>query len=322
MGNTLEFPFNNEMYFEKTIDYIENQEFEQALHCIEKVYATDKSAEINHLFTLILYTLDRVEEALDIADEQKDFYLQEEKNTVFYTMILIKNHSFIEAEVLVQNHLSNEHSPYFMEWKNAHRELVLEKESVQFQVELQKKEALKGLQDIESYSGLKQVKAIKKARILELKELQNVAQTILFSPNVSTYNQKAFLELLIERKDSNEYIIQWLDGPRKIIPKDLKTFDQLPILDKLIEHIEEKLAKHPSSIDLIKTEMINDLLVLYPFIEEVIEDVDYWVNTYIDSFGLFNQEHIQKIPAAEEQKKMDKWLELLNQMAQRNLDKM
>src|SRR5699024_819499 len=71
LGDKIDFPFNNQMYLAKATACIENNDFEQALTYIEKIYATEKSYAINYFYASILYSLERYEEALEIADEYK-----------------------------------------------------------------------------------------------------------------------------------------------------------------------------------------------------------------------------------------------------------
>lgn len=317
MGDKIEFPLNSQRYFEQALQFLENQQYEKAVVCLEKVYATEKTTQINHIYTVILYTLDRVEEALEIASELKEFYMKNEKETVFYTMLLIKNHLFLEAEVLIQNHLSNNHSPYKSEWQNANKELVLERENVHFQMELEKKETIKALNEIENYSPSKQTEIIQNARQLNLPELQRAAQTLFLNTQVLPATQKAFLELLIEKEDTNNYLFQWLDGPRQIVPKQLKTFQELSILEDITDSLGTKLEKNPTAIEIIYTEMLNDLLLLYPFVEEIVTDANYWVDSYLKAFNLLDIPFNDPLPVSKEEQQMEKWLNYFNQLAHR-----
>ncbi len=318
MGDRIDFPHNNQVYFEKATNHIAEQEFEQALHYLEKIYETEQETNVNHLYTLVLYRLGRAEEALEIAQDKKEYYMQEESRAVFYTSLLIKNHLFLEAEVLIQNYLSDPTSPHYMEWKNVDQELMSERESVQRQVEIQRKETIKDLQQLTSYSALEQTEIVQKARILTLQELQEAASVLLIRPDLPPITQKAFLELLIEKEDPNEYTFHWLDGPRKIVPKQLKSFDQLSILKQVLNLLEQKLEKNPSYIEAIYTEILSDLLLLYPFVEEVITDADYWVDRYLGAFDLSTSWEETEEHLTSQEEDMNKWLDYLNQIAQRN----
>lgn len=318
LGDKIEFPFNDRMYFEQAVESIERNDFEAALENIEKVYANDKSNGVNHFYTLVLYTLDRFEEALEIANEQKNFYYQNEKHTVLYTNLLIKNQLFLEAEVLIQEHIENIHSIYHAEWQNLEKELNLERELVNYELEMQKKTTKRELGELENYSPMKQSEIIGNARDLELKELQEFARLIFFNPHTTGVTKRAFLELLVEKQDPNTYLFPWFDQQKEVVPRELEVFEHSPIVEVVDQIIEQKLHKYPSLFEIVKVEVINDLLMLYPFMEEVILDIDYWVGVYIDYFDAENQLEVQVSPQSKEQDEMKKWIEYLNQIAQRN----
>jgi len=319
MGDKIEFPFNDKMYFKQALGHIEKNEFEQALDKIEKVYANDKREAVNHLYVSVLYTLERYEEALDIAQKAKDFYINNEKNTILYTMLLIKNQLFLEAEVLIQQHLDGTVSAYEEKWENLEKELNLERELVNFEIDMQKKSTQKELFDIDSYSPMKQAKIVRKAHNLDLSFLQKIASKVFSSLTTTETVQRAFLEILIEKEDPKEYIFPWFNQQRKIIPKKLSVFEKVPIVRHMDELLAQKLEKAPSLVEVVKVEIINDLLLLYPFIEETVTNVDYWLDCYIAQFDFTNELDIHPFPKNEKQETMQTWINHLNQRAQRNI---
>ena len=319
MGDKIEFPFNDRMYFERAVEYIEKNNFEEALECIEKVYVNDKGTAVNHLYTLILYTLERYDEALEIANEQKDFYISQEKHATLYTMLLIKNQLFLEAEVLIQEHITELHSFYYSEWQSLERELNLERELVNFEIEMKKQATKKELIELDTYSPSKQTEIIQKARDLELQDLQQRASSVFTSPYISGMTQRAFLELLVEKQDPNKYLFPWFNQQKEVIPKEIHSFDQVEIVKKIDDLLSRKLHKYPSLFDVVKMEMVNDLLLLYPFIEDVVTDMDYWVDCYIEHFDFSDQLKIDTTTQIDEQIEMKSWINRLHQVAGRNL---
>jgi len=318
MGDKIEFPFNDKMYFKQAIAHIEKHEFERALEKIEKVYDNDQRHAVNHLYTSVLYTLERYEEALDIASKDKDFYMKNEKNTILYTMLLIKNQLFLEAEVLIQQHLDDAGTVHEIEWDNLQKELNLERELVNFEIDMQKRSTQKELFEIHTYSPMKQAEIIRQAHDLDLTVLQKAAFNIFSHSYTTDVVQRAFLEVLVEKGDPNEYIFPWFNQQRKIIPKNLTVFEQVPIVRQMDEVLREKLEKAPSLFDIVKVEMMNDLLLLYPFIEETVTNVDYWVNCYIAQFDFTHELGIDTTPQTAEQETMQAWINHLDQMAHRD----
>lgn len=318
MGDKIEFPFNNEMYLKQAAFFIEKDDYEQALKYVEKVYETDQSYPINEFLTLILFTLEQYEQALDIANEFKDLYLENEHQALMYTMLLIKNHKFLEAEVIIQNHRTESFLFLNQEWENVERELNLERELVNFEIEMKRKEIKNKLSQISNYSLMEQTKIIEDARLLTLDDLQEVAVQIFNNPFIAGNISRAFLEVLIEMGDENYYTFSWFNQTKKICPKHLSLFNQLPIIQEMDDILEVKLQKNPSLFEVIKAEIINDLLLLYPFVEETITDYDYWVSLYIAQFDDSDQNQSKLTPSSLEKEKLTQWIQKLNQIAQRN----
>jgi len=317
LGEKIEFPFNNEMYLKKATICIEKNDYEQALIYIEKVYETDKDFSINYFYTFVLFTLEKYEQALKIANDYKDSYLKSEHHILLYTMLLIKSHQFLEAEVIIQQHQTETSLFYEQEWVNIEQELNSERERLKLEIEMKRNATKNKLSQISSYSLIEQIQVIEEARSLPLEDLQEVAVQIFSNPFVAGQIQRGFLERLIELNDENYYEFSWFNQIKKVCPNDLKTFNELPILQEIDSTLEDKLQKNPSLFQVTKTEIINDLLMLYPFVEETITDISYWLDLYIAYFSELTSFDLEKAPLDSEQESLRKWFDQLNQIAQR-----
>ena len=231
--------------------------------------------------------------------------------------MLIKNHLFLEAEVLIQNHLLHYLSPFHSEWQNADKELEKERSMAQLEKEQEILKCVKELHALESYPPIKQSEIIANAHIADLSDLQKVAERIFIDPQIPSTTQKALLELLIEKEDTQSYMFNWLEGPRKITPNELKLFDEVEVMKKIAPILESKLEKHPSFIKSIWTEMVNDLLILYPFADEIIINTDLWVELYLQTFDFIPTGEQKENQLTSSEKEMKEWHDYLNQIAQR-----
>lgn len=317
VGDKIDFPFNNQMYLAQATACIEKNDFEQALIYIEKIYATEKTYAINYFYASILFSLERYEEALEIADEYKESYLKSDEYILIYTLLLIKNHQFLEAEAIIQKKKDNPLLFHEQEWQNIQQELEHERKSFQIDLDLKRKEIKNKLLQMDHFSLMEQVQLIEASQILELEDLQEVADQLLNHPYIPGQIQRGFLEILIKKGDEKHYPFSWFNQMKTICPKDLKTFNELPILQEIESILEDKLQKNPSLFQVIKTEIINDLLMIYPFVEETITDTSYWVDLYIAYFGDLSSSDIEKSPINSEQESLKQWFHQLNQIAQR-----
>ena len=131
--------------------------------------------------------------------------------------------------------------------------------------------------------------------------------------------QRAFLELLVEKQDPDQYFFPWFNQQKEVVPREIERFDQVAIVQNLDDILSRKLHKYPSLFEVVKVEMMNDLLLLYPFIEEIVTDIDYWVESYIEHFDFSEQLKLETTPQTNEQLEMEKWLSHLHRVARRNL---
>lgn len=320
MGEKIEFPLNSKFYFEQAMEELMDENFEQAIEYFKKVYENDKSLEVNRLYSAALFTSERVDKALEIANDLKDTYISNEEMSVFYAMLLIKNHLFLEAEVLIQNYLSSPISPFYNEWETIEKELEKEREIVRLELEKKIVECINELNGIQTYPLEKQSEIIENAHIVDLTDLKKVAKRIFIDPQIPSTTQKGLLELLIKKEDSQSYDFIWLDGLRKITPQELDIFEEVEVMEQLLVILESKLEKNPSMMESIWTEMINDLLVLYPFADEIITNEEFWVELYLQAFDLKGKNQYVKENLTKDEREMVKWQDYLNQLAQRTLE--
>lgn len=319
LGDKIEFPHNSQMYLKQALACVGQEKHEKALEYIAKAYELDKRNHINHFYTITLSTLERYEEALEIANEQKSFYLGSEQDALLYTMLLIKNNQFLEAEHLIQQNNLQLDSLLDQEWGNLKKELNLKRELVNFEIEMRKKTTKSRLTDIGQYTPMEQSEIIQHAMDLDLSDLQSFASMIFSNPFISGQIQRSYLEVLIEKNDTNNYSFSWFNQSKLISPNELFLFRETPTVQKIDEILEDKLHKYPSLFEIVKNEVINDLLLLYPFIEETITDLNFWINCYIEQFDYSKELALDTAPVDPEQEEMKRWIENLNVIAQRNL---
>ena len=315
MSDTIEFPLNDRTYYRKARDYANDQEYAKAVDAITKV--KDDNSAVSYLHAFALYNLDEIEEALEVAEKFKDYYINDEKHALFYVLLLIENKIFLEAEAVISKYLPGVDSPFHKEWVMLNIELNNKRESYNQEIEKIKSDIRAALLEIDSYSTFEQASIIKQASMLVLEDLQIIAQNIFNNFNISPHNQRAFLEILIEKKDETEYIFNWFNQPKRIVPNQLNQFEDMPILDEIQETLNLQLEKSPHLVEGVFNEIVSDLLLLYPFAEDIIVDVPYWVASYVQQFSESSELSTEEMVSKEDTEMMIEWLDLLNKMANR-----
>lgn len=318
LADKIIFPLDSAAYLRKSRKYLKEGKDEEALHSIEKAYELNKDIQINLYYVLMLSQLERYEEALDIMSKEKHFYTNNESHALFYTKVLIKVQRFIEAEYIIQKYKNDPATIHERAWNYSEQDLIEEREKTNIELSVRRENIKRSLRELEQYSHMVQVRKAKDAQILDLPELQEVAPVILISSAISETVQRSFLELLIQKDDQNIYSFQWFNQIKKVCPAELPKFSEIELVDEISKMIEEKLVKYPDLEIRVKIEMMHDLLLLYPFIDETITDVDFWVDAYINTLDFFNYVKIKPMIITEEQQEMMKWIDYLNTIAQRN----
>lgn len=318
LAKKINFPLDSVAYLRKGKSFLREGKNEEALDSIKKAYGLNSDIQTNLFYAMMLSRFERYEDALEIMDQEKSMYVNDEIHAIFYTKTLVKTQRFIEAEYIIQKY---KHDPKRIDertWENLEQDLIDEREKANLEASVRRERIKKSLRELEQYSHMVQVRKVRNAEILDLSELQEVAPIILVSNDISGTVQRYFLELLIHNGDQNVYSFQWFNQLRTVCPAELPKFDEIELFHVVLEAIGEKLTKYPDLKDRVTIEMMHDLLLLYPYIEETIKDVDFWVDAYISELDFFNHVKIKRIVATEEQQEMMKWINYLNTIAQRD----
>ena len=316
--NKIEFPLNSAAYLRKARLSFREGENEEALGFIEQAYELDKDIQINIFYAFMLSQFERYAEALEIMNQEKSIYINSANHAVFYTEILIKTYDFIEAEYIIQKYMSDPTNIDRHTWNNLEQALILERKKSSLEASVREENIKKSLRELGQYSHMAQVNKIREAEILNLSELQEVAQNILISTEISDTVQRYLLELLSNKGDQNVYSFLWFNQIKNICPVELPKFADIALVDEICEKIEEKLAKYPDLKMRVEIEIMHDLLLLYPYIEQTITDVDFWIDAYIKKLDFFNYLDIQDPVETEEKQDMLDWINYLNTVAQRD----
>lgn len=317
LGDKIVFPLNGKRYFEKGTEAFEKGEREKAIKYLDKAFKYTNNTEVNLYYAFVLSVYEDYKKTLEVMNQKKDFYINNEKQASFYTEILIKNEHFLEAEYIIQKYLLNLTTVPKI-WKKLEEELDAERKMFNIEEKERKRELIKSLSNLSADTSLVQSKKIKEAETLDLETLQKLAAGILIDYQIDAKVRRAFLELLVRRKDKKSYSFLWFEQVRELCPANLKTFDDIDLVHELKARLKEKLIKYPDLYYLIDTEMTHDLLLLYPYIDEVIEDLDFWLDLYIVKLDFYNHSNTTRMAVTKEELKMKETVEYLHIISQRN----
>ena len=317
LGNRIEFPLNGKIYFKKGVEAFELGKKEKAMKYLEKAFDCTGNSEVNLYYAFVLSVYQRYEEALAVMNEKKEFYKSSENHASFYVEILIKNNLFLEAEYIIQKYQLNPVAEDDQVWKRLEQELDNIRLQYNLELEANKKELKQSLRELANYSPFVQSQKVDEAELLDLSELQELAPMILINPQLDGKARRAYLELLVQRKDENDYPFLWFDKIKTVCPKEIEKFGEIETVKNIQILLERKLAKYPELYYWVEVEIIHDLLLLYPYIDEVITSIDFWVDLYIMELDLFHHLDIKLIAKTEEEKNMKEKVNYFHQLSQR-----
>lgn len=318
MGDRIEFPLNGRIYFEKGVAAFEQGEQKQATKYLTKAVKYTNNVDVNLYCAFVLSAYQKYAKALAVMNKQKDFYLNNEKHAAFYVEILIKNKLFLEAEYIIQKYQLNSMTAEDEIWEKLEYELNNSRELYNFEEKMKRKDIIQSLRSLADCSPMVQTKTVEDAKILELSDLQKLAPAILSNHQLNENARRGFLELLIQRNDENEYSFLWLNQIRTVRPIELFEFSKISTVEHIFNLLKDKLSKNPDLYYWVEAEMLHDLLLLYPYIDEIITDTDFWIDLYIEQLDLFDYVKKERLAVTKEEIKMKEMIEYLNVIAQRD----
>ncbi|WP_051912471.1 tetratricopeptide repeat protein [Carnobacterium funditum] len=316
MGEKIEFPNNYEAYINKGLKYVDLGDMKEAETCFEKAYAIKQEPKINALYATTLYQNGEYKKAKAITDEEIDYYNSEDNLTAFYVSILIKGHYFIQAEKIVKSKLA-QNKKDASKWHSLSKSIEKEKEQVQLQNEKKYEAILKNVFSMGNQSFEIQARTIKEVNQLPLPLFIKAATTLLSNPFVNGIAKTTVLEYLIEQKVDNTFVLEWFGEQRVIKPVEI-----LPVAkNKTVQEIEGILKETIENNDPVLFQVINQeanlhFMLLYPFIDEVIESPSQWVSLYLKRYDQVH-EVSTKDSVSLESNTMNKWMHRLNDEIQK-----
>lgn len=270
MGKKIEFPKNIAIYTNKALKSLQSNNYEEAISYLKKAYTIKDDESINVLLVSALFQNDRIREALEMAEEKKAFYENNERRLLVYVELLLANNNFLKAQKYIDENSKGADSPYYETWLKLDQELYLKRKETERQQREKEEVSLKQLFSLASVSHEEQFNIISQADRLSTQQLQKVSPSVFNNPYVHPLAKSSLLSILIERKDTKEYSYSWFEETKVIVPSQITPFDKHETVLTLHEIARQVYEQNPSLFELVKNELKFILLMLFPFIEEVI----------------------------------------------------
>lgn len=275
MGNTIEFPNQEEFYIQKATQCQKEDDLIGAIDWLEKGYIKIKSKQLlDKLWSLLC----RSQDWNEIIWLVEEFELKDEKYLSAYLEALIHMNRFKEVEDYLKHSSYIEHSVISnLQLKMMNHKLKIEQEKVhQLQEigdELQKKDKIFSIEEIHYMTQV----------LIDstLPQKEFVIQLFLLHPKTPMFDKAILLDEWLDSGSLNAIQLLW-NGEIKIldrknifpISKSTLYKEESVLLNELMNHFSMEEAM------ILTQKWMQDTIRLHPFQEEYITSFEEWMNYF------------------------------------------
>ena len=275
MGNTIEFPNQEEFYIQKATQCQKEDDLIGAIDWLEKGYIKTNS---NQLLDKLWPLLCRSQDWNEIIWLVEEFDLKEEKYLCVYLEALIHMNRFKEVEDYLKQSEYLEY-PWIntLQLKLMNQQLKQEQEKVQ-----QLQEIGEALQKKDKIFSIEEIQYITQVLIdSTLSQKEFVIQLFLLHPQTPMFDKAILLDEWLESGTLKTIQILW-NGEMKRIERDkLLSISKSPLykeesvlLNELMNHYSMEEAT------MLAQKWMQDTIRLYPFQEDYISSFEEWINYF------------------------------------------
>ena len=281
MGNTIEFPNQEEFYIQKANQCKKEEDLIGAIDWLEKGFIKTNS---NQLLEKLWNLLCRTQDWNEIIWLVEEFALKEEKYLSVYIEALIFMNRFEEVEELLRD---SQHLEYpcinTLQLKMMNQKLKNQQDKIQ-----QLQEIGEALQKQDKIFSVEEIHYISQVLIdSTLKQKEYVIQSFLIHPHTPMFDKAILLDEWLESGIFKAIQILWNGEMKRIerdkllsISKSLLYKEESVLLNELMNHYSMEEAT------MLAQKWMQDTIRLYPFHEEYIFSFEEWVKYFSEKEDL------------------------------------
>ena len=275
MGNTIEFPNQEEFYIQKANQCQKEEDLIGAIDWLEKGYIKTNS---NQLLEKLWNLLCRSQDWNEIIWLVEEFDLKEEKYLSVYFEALIFMNRFEEVEELLKDFQHIEESLVdALQLKMMNQKLKIQQDEIQ-----QLQEIGETLQNAEKNFSVEEMHYISQVLIdSTLQQKEYVIQSFLNHPHTPMFDKAILLDEWLESGTLKTIQILW-NGEMKRIERDkLLSISNSPLYKEESELFNELMNNYSmEEATMLTQKWMQDTIRLYPFQEEYIFSFEEWINYF------------------------------------------
>lgn len=281
MGNTIEFPNQEEFYIQKATQCQKEDDLISAIDWLEKGYIKTRSDQLlDKLWSLLCCSQDW-NEIIWLVEE---FELKEEMYLCVYLEALIHMNRFEEVEDYLKNSSHIEYPEISnLQLKMMNHKLKNEQEKVQ-----QLQEIGEALQNKDKIFSVEEIQYITQVLIdSTLSQKEFVIQLFLLHPQTPMFDKAILLDEWLDSGLSKTIQLLWNGEVKRVDRKNLFPIsksrfykEESVLLNELMNHYSLEDAM------VLAQKWIQDTIRLYPFQEEYLSTFEEWMNYFSEKENL------------------------------------
>ena len=281
MGNTIEFPNQEEFYIEKANQCQKEDDLIAAIDWLEKGYIKTHSDQLlEKLWTLLC----RSQDWSEIIWLVEEFHLQNEKYVSVYLEALIHMNRFEEVETYLKQF---EHIE--VPWINALQLKIMNQKLKQEQEKVQQLQEIgETLQNEEKYFSVEEIHYMTQVLIdATLPQKEFVIQLFLIHPKMPMFDKAVLLDEWFDSGTLEEIQLLWNGELKRVDRKNLFSIsksrfykEESVLLNELLSSVSMEEAA------ILAQKWKQDTIRLHPFQEEYITSFEDWVNYFSEKEDL------------------------------------
>lgn len=269
---------NNEQeeQYQKALKLLTEEKWLKAASLLEDLLNQVPSDDVTKSLVLALYRGKQYARAFVYLVEQPAVFAADQSNARLAVHLLLHNQSYISVRLFIAGLPAD--------WQRELIQLVEEGERdarQKFRTTIQTE--LRSFYHLGDCSLNEQQERLSEAQQLPLDEYLTGAQFLLRDPFTHQLIKASIVDTLRQIGIEKEMVIRWIDGEEySFVPGDLLSIDDLELVQALRNELTNELGNHnPSELQLANQELQMQLMLLYPLINDQINDVKEWVRCLI-----------------------------------------
>lgn len=275
MGNTIEFPNQEDFYIQKATQCQKEEDLIGAIDWLEKGYIkTNSNQLLDKLWSLLCHSQDW-EEIIWLVEE---FDLKEEKYLSVYLEAFIHMNRFEEVEDYLKHSPHIEHSVISnLQLKMMNHKLKIEQEKVQ-----QLQEIGEALQNEDKHFSVEEIHYMSQVLIdSTLPQKEFVIQLFLLHPQTPMFDKAILLDEWLDSGSLNAIQLLWNGEIKTLDRKNLFLISKSRLYKEesvLLNELMNRFSIEDAMV--LAQKWMQDTIRLHPFQEVYISSFEEWVNYF------------------------------------------